>query len=123
MRRQYTNKKDANHARIVKALERVGAAVIDLSDLKNDGFDILVSFRGNLFPVEIKNPDYLPKKFFVMDKAAQIQYMLDKMLTEQERSAYDKLQKTGNNLIITWSADHLLREIGVYAKPFSTTNI
>ena len=121
MRRQYTNKKDANHKAIVKKLEQIGAAVFDLSDVKKEGFDTLVSYQGQLYPVEIKNPDYLPKKFFSMPSDEQTDYLVNKMLTNEERAAYNKLERTGNRLIITYSFDHCLRSMGVgYPKPFSS---
>lgn len=118
-RRQFANKKDANHKQLVKQIERFGVAVFDLSDIKREGFDTLMSYRGELFPVEIKNPDDLPKKFFTMDRDSQHEYLRANRLTGEELKAYNKLQRTGNKLIITYSADHCLREMGVLTKPFS----
>ena len=51
-------KKDANHAEIVKAFEKMGCSVIDVS-MAPVGFDILVGYGGLTFgvtmPVEIKD--------------------------------------------------------------------
>lgn len=116
-RRQYANKKDANQPDIEKALLRIGAQYIDTSDLKKDGFDLLVLFRGQAFIVEVKNPDILPKYFFTLDAKGKRE-RLKKTLTDKERGAMKKCEKTGNKYIITYSADHCLREIGAYAKPF-----
>lgn len=49
-------RKDANHADIVKALERVGCAVIDMSRLGGGVPDIATCYRGKWFVMEIKNP-------------------------------------------------------------------
>ena len=55
-------KKDSNHLAIVQALEKHGAVVIDMSQLKG-AFDILVCYNGLSHIVEIKNPKYLPKQY------------------------------------------------------------
>lgn len=47
-------KVDSNQSEIVKALRKLGAAVLITSQLKN-AFDILVGYRGQLFIVEIKD--------------------------------------------------------------------
>ena len=47
-------KKDANHAEIVKAFEKMGCSVIDVSATPC-GFDILVGRGGVCIPVEIKD--------------------------------------------------------------------
>lgn len=117
-RRQYANKKDANHDKIVSAVEEKGIECFDLSDVKKEGFDVLMCFDSNLFAVEIKNPDYLPKYFFLLDRKEQHKHLRDKVLTDQEKKAYEKLERAGCRLIITYSADHCLREIGYYPKPF-----
>ena len=118
-RRRFTNKKDANQPEIEKALKRVGAEFIDTSDLKKDGFDLLVLFRGSAYVVEVKNPDALPKYFFGLDAEGKRE-RLKKMLTDKERGAMQKCENTGNKYIITYSADHCLREIGAYSRPFQT---
>jgi len=47
---------DKNQPDIVKILDRAGAYVLDTHRLENS-FDILVGFRGQLYIVEIKNPE------------------------------------------------------------------
>ena len=47
-------KKDANHAEIVKAFEKMGCSVIDVSATPC-GLDILVGYGGLCMPVEIKD--------------------------------------------------------------------
>ena len=47
-------RKDANHKEIVTAMRKIGAAVIDTSQIKK-AFDCLVIFQGNTFIMEIKD--------------------------------------------------------------------
>lgn len=49
--------RDANHAVVVAALERVGCFVIDLSSVGGGVPDLLVARHGVLRLMEIKNPD------------------------------------------------------------------
>lgn len=56
------SKVDKNQPEIVAGLRKVGAWVLPIHSIKN-AFDILVGYRGNLFCMEIKNPEYLPKKY------------------------------------------------------------
>ena len=51
MRRR--NNPDVNQPEIVQALRDIGAVVF----LIGRPFDLLVGFRGNLFLLEVKNPD------------------------------------------------------------------
>ncbi len=52
--RKYARRRDDNEAEIVRALERVGAAVARLSD---DGVpDLVVSYLGTLHLLEVKDP-------------------------------------------------------------------
>ena len=111
------SKKDANQAEIERRLKRVGVQVIDTSGLKEDTFDMILIFRGTTYLVEVKNPDYLPKYFFTSDRDTQTE-LLDKMLTDNERKTQAKCEKGGTRLIVTYSADHCLREIGGLPKPF-----
>lgn len=55
-------KKDKNHNEIKKAMEAIGAYVHDTHQLK-EAFDCVVAFRGKVFIMEIKNPEYLPKTY------------------------------------------------------------
>lgn len=47
------NKPDTNQPKIVQALRDIGAVVF----LIGRPFDLLVAFRGQLFLLEVKNPD------------------------------------------------------------------
>ena len=111
------NKKDSNQAEIERRVKRVGVQVIDTSGLKEDTFDMIVIFRGTTYLVEVKNPDYLPKYFFTSDAQKQNE-LLDKMLTDNELKTKKKCELAGTRLIVTYSADHLLREIGGLPRPF-----
>ena len=111
------NKKDSNQAEIEKRIKPVGAQVIDTSGLKEDTFDMIVIFRGTTYLVEVKNPDYLPKYFFTSDAQTQNE-LLDKMLTDNELKTKTKCELAGTRLIVTYSAYHLLREIGGLPRPF-----
>jgi hypothetical protein len=53
---------DLNQSAIVDALERCGAVVQSLAALGKGVPDLLVSFRGRLLLVEIKNGDRSPSK-------------------------------------------------------------
>jgi len=58
-------RKDHNQKEIVEALRQGGAAILDLSDIGNGAPDLLVSFSGELYLVEIKNPNtFYGKKGF-----------------------------------------------------------
>jgi hypothetical protein len=52
---------DANQSEIVKALRKIGATVLILSQLKN-AFDLLVGYRSKLFIVEIKDGSKPPSQ-------------------------------------------------------------
>lgn len=54
-------KKDANHNDITSFARAVGAVVQDTHQLKN-AFDAIFAYRGETYIVEIKNPEYIPKK-------------------------------------------------------------
>lgn len=79
-------KVDKNQPEIVKALRRVGAVVLLTHQIKN-AFDILVGYRGGLFIMEIKNPEYLPKKY---DRER-----LEKELSEGEHKCMEAFKKVG----------------------------
>jgi Holliday junction resolvase len=69
---RYHAKKDSNHRSIVKALERSGFSVLDLSCIGGDKPDILVASGNRSVVVEIKNPETCGKlssgqsKFFTL---------------------------------------------------------
>jgi len=52
---QFARQRDRNEPEIVRALERAGAAVQRLGEAGVP--DLLVSFRGELHLLEVKNPD------------------------------------------------------------------
>tara|TARA_R110000782_G_scaffold10953_1_gene33805 strand:+ start:53 stop:340 length:288 start_codon:yes stop_codon:yes gene_type:complete len=47
-------RKDSNHKEVVSAMEKIGASVIDLWQVKN-AFDVLALYRGKAFIIEIKD--------------------------------------------------------------------
>jgi hypothetical protein len=55
-KRRYGNKKDANHKEIVDAFERLGSAVLDLSDMGYGVPDLIVSCKSSWQLVDVKNP-------------------------------------------------------------------
>ena len=79
-------KVDKNQPEIVKALRRCGAVVLLTHQIKN-AFDILVGYRGGLFILEIKNPEYLPKVYN--------RERLEKELSEGESECMNKFKKVG----------------------------
>jgi hypothetical protein len=79
-------KVDKNQPEIVKALKAHGAQVLLTHQIKN-AFDILVGFRGELFIMEIKNPEYLPKAY---DRER-----LEKQLSEGEHKCMEMFKKVG----------------------------
>lgn len=93
-------KVDANHAQIVKEIREAGIAVIDVHRLPNL-FDILVPFRGVLYPFEIKNPEYVPKKGKPED-----------ILTKGEIECRDLLYSAGVPYFVVVSSDEILKIIG-----------
>ena len=79
-------KVDKNQPEIVKALKAHGAQVLLTHQIKN-AFDILVGFRGELFIMEIKNPEYLPK---IYDRERS-----EKQLSEGEHKCMEMFKKVG----------------------------
>jgi len=55
-------RKDDNHKEIAAALIKIGASVLDTSQLGNGAPDIIVGFRGQNVLVEIKDGDKPPSK-------------------------------------------------------------
>ena len=49
-------RRDANQAEIVKALESVGASVLDLADVGRGCPDLLVGYAGREWLIEVKMP-------------------------------------------------------------------
>lgn len=55
-------KVDACHGEVVAALRKAGAHVTDLSAVGDGVADILVSYRGRWFPIELKDGTLPPSK-------------------------------------------------------------
>lgn len=112
---------DDNQQHFVKLVRRAGVGYIVTSSLSGKyTFDGLAIFRGETFVVELKDPDKFPKYFFDLDRDKKREYMEEKALSDNEKDTLDLLEAHGSKLIITYSADHFLREIGALAKPFQT---
>jgi hypothetical protein len=56
MPRGYACKKDANHSEIVDILTKIGASVIDMSNVGKGFPDLIVGFQSKTILMEIKNP-------------------------------------------------------------------
>lgn len=98
-------KKDKNHNAITEALKQIpGVVILDLHQLKN-ACDCIVGYRGNLYLMEIKNPEYLPKEY---DNERLI-----KALTDGEKEFYDYFQKANCAPHIVCTVDEALEVIGV----------
>ena len=95
-------KVDANQPKLVKALERAGAVVLSIHIVKK-AFDVLVGFRGELFIMEIKNPEYLPKEYN--------RERLVKSLTEGETECMNKFKKVGVPYYIVATIEEALNVI------------
>lgn len=57
MTRKYGAKKDANHSEIVNEFKRLGASVLDASNVGSGMPDLVVSCSGTLHLVDVKNPN------------------------------------------------------------------
>jgi len=96
-------KTDANQQQIVAALRKIGAHVVHTHQLKN-AFDILVSYKGKIVPMEIKDGDKLPKKFFEMSGNKKALY-LEGLLTDGERDCMNGFIATGSKYAIVYDID------------------
>lgn len=56
MPKGYACKKDANHSEIVDVLQKIGASVIDMSNVGKGFPDLIVGFQLQTILMEIKNP-------------------------------------------------------------------
>lgn len=102
-------KVDNNQKEIVAALRKIGAHVVHTHQLKN-AFDILVSYRGNVMPMEIKDGNSLPKKFFEMGEYEKALYLED-LLTEGERDCMKGFIATGSKYAIVYNIDSAIKAI------------
>ena len=105
-------KKDLNQDEIVTVLRNSGAAVLFTHQLKN-AFDILVGYEGVLYMFEIKNPDYLPKKFFKMNFDEQRQYLIENKLEAGELDCLRTFEKVGVMYHIIWNPQQALDILGI----------
>lgn len=105
------SRKDNNQSKIEKALQRIGAQIIDTSGLKNDTFDMIALFRGSTFIIEVKNPTDFPIKFFNFSKEEKRTY-LEKKLTKRERKTMQKCQLSNVPFLIVWDVDSAFLAVG-----------
>ena len=96
-------KVDNNQKEIVEALRKIGAHVVHTHQLKN-AFDILVSFCGNCIPMEIKDGNTLPKKFYEMSGNEKALY-LEGLLTDGEKECMKGFVATGIKYAIVYDVD------------------
>jgi len=85
-------KKDANQKEIENYIKAIGGEFQDCTQLKN-AFDLLMGYKGKLYIIEVKNPEYLSKKLSKVER-------LEKSLTEGEKKCRDKFEKVGINYYI-----------------------
>ena len=93
-------KKDLNQPDIEAALGDVGAAVLSVHQVK-EAFDMVVGFRGQLYLMEVKNPEYRPKR-----------KLAESMLTSGEAKCKATFEAVGCRYHIVFSADEALKVIG-----------
>jgi hypothetical protein len=89
MPRPKHTKRDANHAQIVQELTQLGAVVWDLADLGGEVLDIIVFWRGQARPVEIKSTD-------------------TEDLTEKELHSIQRLQLVGVQPVVATRTEDIL---------------
>ena len=98
-------RKDENQKGIEIFLKSIGAEYLDCTKMK-DAFDLLVGFRGKLYIIEVKNPEYLRKK--LSKESALI-----KALTEGERKCRDKFKKVDIEYYIVSDIEGIKKILGV----------
>jgi hypothetical protein len=89
MPRPKHTKRDANHTQIVQELTQLGAVVWDLADLGGEVLDIIVFWRGQARPVEIKSTD-------------------TEDLTEKELHSIQRLQLVGVQPVVATRTEDIL---------------
>ena len=100
---------DRNQPEIVKALRRVGATVLVLSQLKG-AFDILVIYQGSVHIVEIKDGNKLPQKFETMSEDEKRGY-LESKLTDGEKKCMERVQRQGVPYKIVYDINSSIKAI------------
>lgn len=93
---------DKNQTEIVEAMRKTGATVIPTHRLKN-AFDCLACYRGKIFIIEIKNPEYLPETY---DRER-----LEKSLSKGELKCMNDIEKTGVKYHIICTIDEAIKLI------------
>jgi len=94
------SKKDINQAEIEEGLRAAGAYVLSIHEVKN-ACDLMVFFRDTTYWVEIKNPEYAPKRKPIESK-----------LTPGEAKCKDELEYAGGKYHIWLTLEQALKEIG-----------
>lgn len=92
-------KVDDNQTNIIAAMRKLGAAIVPTHQIKN-AFDCIAFYDGKTFVIEIKNPDYLPKKY---DRER-----LEKSLSEGEYKCMELIQSKGVTYHIIATVDEAL---------------
>lgn len=86
---------DANHARLVKELRKLGISVQSLAAVGNGVPDLLCGWRGANYLVEVKNPDMPPSK---------------RELTDDEKEWH---QGWRGRVMVALTLDDVLKELGI----------
>lgn len=90
-------RQDDNHDEIRTAFRSFGAVVIDTFQLPNT-FDMLVAFRGKLYPVEVKDGSKPPSR---------------RKLTEGEQQCKQALEFAGVKYNVVESVDDAAKMLGL----------
>lgn len=88
------HRRDANEARIRAYLRQLGIWHIQMP--REAGFDLLICWRGELLPVEIKNPDARPS---------------DRQLTPNESSMQQILTNRGVRYLVWLTEADMQRDL------------
>lgn len=96
-------KPDANHAAVRDALRNAGAVVFDVHGSHEMGCDLLVAWRGNLWPVEVKDGSKPPSA---------------RRLTANERKAQAVYNSGGVPYFVVESVDDAMRLLNGELPPF-----
>lgn len=99
--KRFGNRIDSNQNQIVSALRAAGREVLDLSDVGRGCPDLLVSNEQDMWLMEVKNPEYIPKKPVKGSK-------LDRIMTEKQKKFY--AQWKGKPILVVSSIDEALEK-------------
>lgn len=103
-------RKDANHDEIKKHLAQIPGAYVQDTSATDLGYDLLVAYQGQLVPLEIKDSEKLPKKFWGMSPSEQIEYVKG-LLTENEAKQKENLSYAKVRVRLVWDFESALRAI------------